>query len=65
MTTTSAVDAEMTRALSQLQTARFRVGQYARAFGGAVERDLERRLADALRQVRHLEAVAALALLGA
>lgn len=57
------LDAEMIRAQSVLATARTRVAMYRRANGGAVDRDLERRLRDALRQVRWLETTAAAALL--
>lgn len=56
------LDAEMTRAAGVLATARARMVEHRRAFGG-VDRDLERRLRDALRQVRWLEAMAATALL--
>ena len=57
------LDAEMERARSVLATARSRMAMYRRAHAGAVERDLERRLREALRQVRHLETQAAAALL--
>ena len=57
------LDAEMVRARSVLATARTRMAMYRRAHAGAVERDLERRLRDALRQVRWLETAAAAALL--
>ena len=50
-----ALDAEMERAQSVLATARTRMAMYRRAHAGAIERDLERRLRDALRQVRWLE----------
>ena len=55
------LDAEMVRARSVLATARTRMAMYRRAHAGAVERDLERRLRDALRQVRWLEVQAAAA----
>ena len=58
-----AMDAEMERARSVLETARTRMAMYRRAHAGAIERDLERRLRDALRQVRWLETAAAAALL--
>lgn len=57
------LDAEMTRAAGVLATARARMAEHRRAFGGGVDRDLERRLRDALRQVRWLETRAATALL--
>jgi hypothetical protein len=55
----NALDAEMSRAKSVLTTARMRMAMYRRAHAGAIERDLERRLRDALRQVRWLESVSA------
>lgn len=54
-----ALDAEMVRARAVLATARTRMRVYREANAGAIERDLERRLRDALRQVRWLETVAA------
>lgn len=63
MGATSAIDAEMDRARAQLRTARARSAMYAAAYGGAVDRDLERRLAAALRRVRWLESETAAALL--
>lgn len=57
-----ALDAEMDRAAGMLATARLRMVEHRRAFDG-VDRDLERRLRDALRQVRWLETRAATALL--
>jgi hypothetical protein len=57
------LEAEMIRARAMLATARTRMAMYRRAHAGAVERDLERRLQDALRQVRWLETAAAAALL--
>ncbi len=59
----SAVDAEMDRAVATLRTARARMAGYRAAFAGAVDRDLERRLAAALRRVRWLESETAAALL--
>ena len=57
-------DQEMLAAVRRLQVARERCEQYRRAFGdGRVERDLARRLRDALAQVRQLEMDAAAALL--
>jgi hypothetical protein len=55
------IEAEMIRAQSVLATARTRVAMYRRAHAGAVDRDLERRLRDALRQMRWLEVQAAAA----
>lgn len=52
-------EAEMIRAKAVLATARTRMAMYRRANAGAIERDLERRLRDALRQVRWLETQAA------
>lgn len=49
----------MERARSVLVTARARMAMYRQAHAGAVERDLERRLRDALRHVRWLEVQAA------
>lgn len=61
-----AFDAEMTAALRRLALARSRMDQYRLAFGeGRVERDLARRLRDALARVRALEFRAALAQLAA
>lgn len=56
------LDAEMDRATRQLVLARRRMSEHMWAYG-AVDRDLERRLRDALRQVRWLETTAAAALL--
>jgi len=51
--------AEWERVKRQLGLARFRMENYRRAFGdGCVDRDLARRLRDALTRVRHLEALA-------
>ena len=58
------IEMELVAATRTLALARFRVEQYRRAFGdGRVERDLARRLRDALAQVRQLEMDAAAALL--
>lgn len=57
-----ALDAEMDRAAGVLATARARVAEHQWIYGG-VDRDLERRLRDALRRVRWLETRAATALL--
>lgn len=54
------VDAEMERATRVLALARERMIEHRRIFGG-VDRDLERRLRDALRYVRWLETAAAAA----
>ena len=51
----TAIEAEMIRAKSVLTTARTRMAMYRRAHAGAIDRDLERRLRDALREVRWLE----------
>jgi len=59
----NALDAEMDRARAVLRTARTRMAMYRRAYAGAVDRDLERRLASALRRVRWLESECAAALL--
>lgn len=60
------LDAEMTAALRVLSLARVRMDTYRRAFGeGRVDKDLARRLRDALGQVRALEFRAASALLAA
>jgi hypothetical protein len=59
----NALDAEMERARAVLRTARGRMVMYAAAFNGAIDRDLERRLASALRRVRWLESEYAAALL--
>lgn len=48
-------EAEMIRARSVLATARTRMANYRRVHAGAIERDLERRLREALRYVRWLE----------
>lgn len=56
------VEAEMERATRVLALARQRMIEHRRIFGG-VDRDLERRLRDALRHVRWLETAAAAALL--
>lgn len=59
-------EAEMKRAVRVLELARFRMDQHRRAFGdGRVDRDLARRLRDALAQVWFLEGRAAQALLAA
>jgi hypothetical protein len=55
------LDAEMERARSVLATARSRMAMYRRVHAGAIERDLDRRLRDALRHVRWLEVQAAAA----
>lgn len=57
-----ALDAEMKRAARSLALARRRMVEHRRIFGG-VDRDLERRLRDALREVRWIEMSAAAALL--
>ncbi len=55
-----AFEAEWTRAKRVLELARFRMANYRAAFGdGRVDRDLARRLRDALARVRHLETLAA------
>lgn len=60
------LDAEMVRALRVLDQARFRMDQHRLAFGeGRIERDLARRLRDALARVRWLETAAVTALLAA
>lgn len=51
----------MIRARSVLATARTRMANYRRIHAGAIERDLERRLREALRYVRWLEFQAAAA----
>lgn len=54
-----AFEAEWTRAKRVLDLARFRMENYRHAFGdGRVDRDLARRLRDALARVRHLEMAA-------
>lgn len=61
-----AFDAEMTAALRRLTLARTRMDTYRLAFGeGRVDKDLARRLRDALGQVRALEFRVASALLAA
>lgn len=57
-----ALEAEMHRAAKVLRVARARMVEHRACFGG-VDRDLERRLRDALRQVRYLETVGAASLL--
>lgn len=58
------IDQEMAAALRRLQLARERCEAYRRAYGdGRVDRDLARRLRDALARVRQLETDAAAALL--
>lgn len=60
------LDAEMAAAVRRLALARFRMDQYRLAFGeGRVERDLARRLRDALSRVHALEFRAASTLLAA
>jgi len=56
------LDAEMTRALSALDLARYRSRQQRKAFGG-VDRDVARRLEAALRRVWWLESQAVAAAL--
>lgn len=58
-----ALEAEMHRAAKVLRVARARMVEHRTCFGGGVDRDLERRLRDALRQVRYLETVGAASLL--
>lgn len=56
----SGIEMELVAATRTLHLARYRVEQYRRAFGdGRVERDLSRRLRDALAAVRALEVRAA------
>lgn len=60
------LDAEMAAALRVLDLARVRMDTYRRAFGeGRVDKDLARRLRDALGHVRALEFRAASVLLAA
>jgi hypothetical protein len=54
----TALEAEMTRAARVLSLARWRMLEHRRVYGG-VDRDLARRLRDALRQVRWLETLSA------
>lgn len=58
----NALDAEMDRAAKVLAVARARMVEHRKAYGG-VDRDLARRLRDALAQVRWLEMTTAAALL--
>ena len=54
------IDMEMTAAVRQLAVARGRMERYRLAYGdGRVDRDLARRLRDALARVRWLETAAA------
>lgn len=55
-----AFEGEWDRAKRVLALARFRMENYRRAYGDdRVDRDLSRRLRDALARVRHLETLAA------